>query len=160
MKVAPYTVACHEAGHAVVAWRLGLPPQDLRIQWKNGDETWSGDAGEPTPAAKELPPLDQAAIYAGGIEAQKLDRCPIEGLAWQADRDLVNIFNVFAAHGVHEIADLDERRLAAHARARELLLPCLDQLQAIAAELAASGRVSPDRVSELLGSCPPAPATT
>jgi hypothetical protein len=143
-----FCTACHEAGHVVVAWCLDLPLREVRIQLKEGDSHWSGGAtvhGE----GKHLPPLDQAAVYAAGIEAQKLVRC--ETPAWQASNDRVNILNIFADDGVHEIAELDERRNAAHARARQLLAPHVDKLTKIATELDENGHLSAERLAELLG---------
>ncbi|WP_375304111.1 hypothetical protein WI560_16910 [Bradyrhizobium sp. A11] len=71
--------AFHEAGHAVVAWALGLAVERVEIAINADDAKGAADI-EYNPA---LDLIDQIAICAAGLEAQRLFDAPTHhGAGW------------------------------------------------------------------------------
>jgi len=70
--------AVHEAGHAIVAWTLGLQVPQLGI----GED---GKGASCIEYSAHLPILDQIAIAAAGLEASELLRAPTWELAGISD---------------------------------------------------------------------------
>jgi hypothetical protein len=142
-QVARFSAACHEVGHALVAHRLEVPVGDLRVGI-NGDD-WAGKAD--IGLCHYLPPIDQLAVCFGGIEAQSLVKCEM--------MERVGFSDYARAQTILDENDIGEPegqmlREAAHQRARDLLIPQLDKLKEVAAELAIAGRIAADRMRSLL----------
>ena len=72
------SAAIHEAGHAVVAWALGLRVRKLGI----GEE---GKGKSCIEDSQHLPILEQIAVAAAGMEAVDLLRAPTWGQAGMSD---------------------------------------------------------------------------
>jgi Peptidase M50B-like len=79
----PRGTAFHEAGHAVVAWSLGLKVRDIHIS----DDDASGGAKIECPA--KLPFIEQLAICIAGYAAEKVFGCPAHENAAAEDRQMV-----------------------------------------------------------------------
>src|SRR5256885_2180453 len=63
--------AYHEAGHAVVAWALGLPVGRIAIN-DDGPPAGTTEIG----STEHLPATDRLAVCLAGVEAQHLFACP------------------------------------------------------------------------------------
>ena len=78
-----YGAAVHEAGHAVVAWALGLKTREMAVGI-NGD----GAAGEAEiDEGTHLPLVDRIAIYSAGADAQRMLDAPTNGIVATLDMD-------------------------------------------------------------------------
>src|SRR2546423_174934 len=71
----PHATAFHEAGHAVVAWSLGLPVGVIRVS----DDDASG--GTEIGPADHLSLTEQIAVWSAGHAAERLFECPAHELA-------------------------------------------------------------------------------
>ncbi len=107
--------AYHEAGHAVVAWALGLQIGDIVIG-VGGDDAKGG-----TDIARDqahLCKIDRIAICLAGLEAQEVFQAPIHEFAGARDLGMViEIIGQDASEEQHR-----ELRCAGYRRARELIL--------------------------------------
>ena len=83
----------HEAGHAVVAWSLGLPVRAVRVSDDASGGALIGDADQ-------LPLIEQIAICSGGIAAESLFGNPTHELAGFNDR--LMIFHLLEGTGISE----------------------------------------------------------
>ncbi|MGJ4888842.1 hypothetical protein ACQR1Y_11640 [Bradyrhizobium sp. HKCCYLRH3099] len=84
----------HEAGHAAVAWSLGVPVVAL---WVNADDAGGGaEIGK----TAHLRLTEQIAIWSGGAVAQKVFDCSGHELA--AFQDNVAIMELLEEHGISE----------------------------------------------------------
>ena len=128
-----YDAAFHEAGHAVVAWALGLAVGEIAIRIR-GDDTAGNAAIE---CSAHLPPVDRIAVCLAGLEAQQMFECPIHGLAGVSDyAKIVEI--------VGDCVSEEERRKlidAGSVRARELLTAHKAQVRRLATSLSQQGRI-------------------
>ena len=104
--------AFHEAGHAVVAWALGVPVGGIEIAI-GGDDAKGGAQIGPS---HHLSIVDQIAIWLGGVEAQYLFAAPTHEHAGIAD--FAAVINL-----VSDISDEDSLSLrnAGYQRARDIL---------------------------------------
>jgi hypothetical protein len=118
--------AVHEAGHAVVAWTLGLKVPQLRI----GED---GKGASCIECSAHLPILDQIAVAAAGMEAVELLRAPTWELAGLTDAAKIDdLLDNYPDQREH----LTSR---GHEWAREILASRLTALASIADALALSG---------------------
>jgi hypothetical protein len=118
--------AVHEAGHAIVAWTLGLKVPQLRI----GED---GKGASCIEYSTHLPILDQIAIAAAGMEAGKLLRAPTWELAAISDYVKINeLLDDYPDQREHLICQ-------GHERAREILVDRLTILTDLSDALARSG---------------------
>jgi len=134
--------AYHEAGHAVVATALGLTVGRIEIA-RNGDD--AKGAADIEDAAR-LPLVDQLAICAAGMEAQKMFEAPTHDIAGVGDYGLM--FNLLDEY------DETERRMfieAGHQRACELIRLHTNAVGRVARALLADGKIENAAVRELLG---------
>jgi ATP-dependent Zn protease len=134
--------AYHEAGHAVVAWALGLKVGRLAIAI-GGDDT-KGSSG--IHVDQESPLIDRIALCLAGIEAVELFEAPTHELAGIADFDQVDEL----------LQDEDEKaasalRCAGFQKARELLTAHRDKVNLLARVLMDRGEIDQDAVADLLG---------
>jgi ATP-dependent Zn protease len=90
----PRATAFHEAGHAVVAWSLGLPVGVIRVS----DDDASG--GTEIGPADHLSLTEQIAVWSAGHAAERLFECPAHELADARDRH--EILKLLRANGISE----------------------------------------------------------
>jgi hypothetical protein len=76
----PRGTAFHEAGHAVVAWSLGLDVKDIHVS----DDDASG--GAQIECAARLPFIEQLAVCMAGYAAERVFECPAHEHAAAGDR--------------------------------------------------------------------------
>jgi ATP-dependent Zn protease len=134
--------AIHEAGHAVVAWALGLPVGRMAIAIGGDDAKGTTEIAN----AERLSLVDQLAVCAAGMEAQELFKAPTHSLAAAAD------FGMMVELLDEQDDDTDVGlRLAGHEKARSLLKGHMDLVQHIATALVAQQTLTEEEVSKLLG---------
>jgi ATP-dependent Zn protease len=134
--------AYHEAGHAVVATALGLTVGRIEIAINGDDAKGAADIKD----AARLPLVDQLAICAAGMEAQKMFEAPTHDVAGVGDYGLM--FNLLDEY------DETERRMfieAGHQRACELIRLHSSAVGRVARALLADGKIEDAAVRELLG---------
>ena len=90
----PRATAIHEAGHAVVAWSLGLPVGAIRVS----DDDASG--GTEIGPADHLSLIEQIAVRSAGHAAERVFECPAHERADACD--LLKISGLLRANGVSE----------------------------------------------------------
>jgi hypothetical protein len=93
----PHSTAVHEAGHAVVAWSLGLPVHTIRVTYSNA-KGWHG--GTDTDKPDHLSLVEQIAICAAGGIAEEIFDCPTHELAFFSDGE--QILHLLEAHQITE----------------------------------------------------------
>jgi ATP-dependent Zn protease len=133
--------AYHEAGHAVVAWALGLKVGQLAIAIGGDDAKGSADIEHDHAS----PMIDRIALCVAGIDAQELFEAPTHEYAGMGDFGKVNEL----LEGFDEIAGLDLRR-AGYQKARELLTTHKDKVVLLAKALMDRGEIDQDAVTDLL----------
>src|SRR5262245_11759854 len=129
-----FGAAVHEAGHAVVAWALGLVVGELAIGIKGDDTAGTSEIGD----SGHLPLVDQIAICLAGLEAQEMFECPPHNLAGMSD--LGKIVELIE-NG--RISGDESRRLreAGATRARNLLSVNREQVVRLAEALVQTARI-------------------
>jgi hypothetical protein len=128
-------VAFHEAGHAIVAWSLGLPVGTIEI--RDHDGGGSTQAGYADGCADDLSTVDQIAVSTAGKEAELIFEAPTE--TWRGNRDNEKILNLTS-----RLSD-GEREMVRHAgqkRAKTLLRTHAAKVTKLAAVLIERGQVS------------------
>jgi ATP-dependent Zn protease len=94
IKSFPRATAFHEAGHAVVAWSLGLPVGGIRVS--NDDASGGAKIG----LADHLSIVEQIAVLFAGHAAERLFKCPAHELAGACDRH--KVLKLLRANGISE----------------------------------------------------------
>jgi hypothetical protein len=124
-----HTTAIHEAGHAIVAWALGLKVRALSI-----GEAGSGRSCIEDPS--HLPLSDRIAVAAAGMEATDL----LHLSAWDEAgfSDVAKIVNLLDQYSDDEGAH-DEMQNSGHALASEILGNRLRLLSDLAEALGREG---------------------
>jgi ATP-dependent Zn protease len=132
--------AYHEAGHAVVAWSLGVPVGIVAIR---EDDPTAGTTQ--IGSTEHLPIIDRLAVCLAGVEAQDLFRCSAHEHAGLSDYAKVLAI-------VEHLSDeeSDQLRNAGHKRARELILVNRARVELLAERLAEHGRVDFDGLIRLM----------
>ncbi len=90
----PRATAFHEAGHAVVAWSLGLPVGAVRV--KDDDASGGTEIGK----ADHLSLTEQIAVRSAGYAAERVFECSAHELAGAHDRH--EILKLLQANGISE----------------------------------------------------------
>jgi hypothetical protein len=126
--------AFHEAGHAVVAWSLGLQVGDIAIGM-DGDDTKGG--AQIACGQDSLPKIDRLAICLAGIEAQDFFGSPTHDLAGVTDLAKAN---EIIGEDVSE-EEGQELRQAGYARAREKIIENEARCRRLAIHLLKHGHV-------------------
>jgi hypothetical protein len=90
----PRGIAYHEAGHAVVAWSLGLPVGAVGVS--DEDAIGSTQIG----LSDHLPLIEQIAVCSAGIAAVEIFGHPIHELAGFKDHE--RIMRLIEVHGISE----------------------------------------------------------
>ena len=125
--------AFHEAGHAVVAWALGLPIGEIVIGIDGDDAAGRAEVG----TSDHLPIVDQIAICLAGREAQELFGTHSHDLANAGDYGkIVELIE----NGITE-QESKALRDAGAARARYLLVSHKEQVSRLAAAVIKAGRI-------------------
>jgi hypothetical protein len=134
-----WSAAVHEAGHAIVAWGLGLSVGGLKIFEADG-------AGIASIADNtHLGTVDRIAICAAGMEAVALLDV---GTHWQAGlSDQAKIIELLASRPE---AEHDGIRHEGHQRARTMLEGQRDQLLAVAEALGSAGHLDAEAFAALM----------
>ena len=134
--------AYHEAGHVVIAWVFGLAPGNIEVAI-DGDEF----AGKTMVGSDEhLPELDRLAICYAGMVAQEIFECPTHENAGVSDyAKMIEILG-------DEISEEEsfERRNAAYARARKILLANRAKIERLALHLVDKVQISGSECFELI----------
>lgn len=76
----PRGIACHEAGHAVVAFSFSLRVAAIRVVFSE-EKGWHGCTKADTPQAIE----DRITLLSAGKAAEEFFDCPADGKAWHDD---------------------------------------------------------------------------
>jgi len=118
-------MAFHEAGHAVVAWALGLPVDDIYVR-KIGE----GDGGAQIGCADALSFIDRLAVCFAGTQAASVFNAPQpEGMG---DKDISMVMNLLSGTcETHGAMLRDQGR----ARASHLLMEHRDHVTRLAERL-------------------------
>jgi hypothetical protein len=141
----PRGIAYHEAGHAVVAWALGLRVGISRPFYD--DVTgWQGET-KIDDASRELSLTEKIALRASGYTAEKVFRCPAHEQAVHEGN--LKIYRLLMDKGIAE-ADHPPRVAEGNAIARAYLEAHRSQVIALAEHLAECGHV--DDASKFLES--------
>ena len=135
--------AYHEAGHVVIASALGLSVGRMEIAI-GGDDT-KGAAEIEIERALLLPLVDQLAICAAGLEAQKIFEAPTHD-----DAGLGDYGKMFELLDDYEEEDRSRLIAAGHQRACELIRLHSQKVERLASALLATGKIEPDAVTALL----------
>lgn len=135
--------AYHEAGHAVVAFALGLAVTRMEI----GTDGKDGNGEVDVQDDEHLPLLDRLALCVAGLEAQEVFKAPTHDLAGFGDH--VKVMNL--------LEDIDEDeglqlRMDAHQRAHDLLLLHEAKVHRAAEALLKHTRIGADDARRLLDS--------
>lgn len=138
------STAYHEAGHAVVAWVLGLSIEGIAIGI-DGDET-KGHARIQI-EQDHLSQLDQLAICLAGIEAQEAFQCALtHDFAWVSDFSKADEI-------IGEDAPEEQRQQmieSGHRRARELIVLHEAKVVRLATRLVACGVIELHELNDLV----------
>ena len=125
--------AYHEAGHAVVAWALGLPVGDIAIAVGGDDAAGRSNIG----VADRLSIRDQIAVCVAGLVAQEIFNVPTHDHAGLADYGrAIGILDEMPEHKQREVID------DAHKRAREIILANRARVARVARHLIAKGNIT------------------
>jgi ATP-dependent Zn protease len=132
--------AVHEAGHAIVAFALGLEVAEIAISVRGDDSAGESKIQE----CGHLPLVDQIALCLAGIEAQELLQADTHDHA--AISDYGKIIELIG----DDMSETESERLhaAAGTRARSLLMQHKDSLEALAAGVATSGRLDHQEIEQ------------
>jgi ATP-dependent Zn protease len=133
--------AYREAGHAVVAWALGLNVGRLAIAIGCDDAKGSADIEHD----QDSPLIDRIALYVAGIDAQELFEAPTrENAGWGNHGKVYELLEGFDEHGGFAL------RCAGYQRARELLTMHKDKVDLPATALMDLREMDQDTVADLL----------
>lgn len=129
----PRGTAYHEAGHAVVAWSLGLQVRGVRVS----DEDASG--GAEIGGADRLSLVDHISLCAAGYAAERVFDCRTHELAGFNDR--LKIMELITRSGKSEEEYGPALRDEGYERARELLVRHERKVNQLAGQLVEHGYV-------------------
>jgi hypothetical protein len=129
------STAYHEAGHAVVAFALGLLVGTIRVR--------ADDAGGTTEIepADHLSLIDQIALCLAGTAAEKLFDCRSHD--WAFSMDILKIMELIRGHGMSEETHGPGLRAAAYNWALTHLQKHRSKVAKLADRLVECGRVDP-----------------
>jgi hypothetical protein len=138
-------VAFHEAGHAVIAWALGL-----EVGWVRLLPDTDNSAGKiDRQTANHLPSEDQIAVLVGGWCGAEISGVP-QLYPAEFDTDLAQIFGVMFRSYPDDDAAQDALRERGIARVQELADQYEDSIRLIADELERRGELLAGEVAHLL----------
>jgi ATP-dependent Zn protease len=135
--------AFHEAGHAVVASALGLAIGRIEIAIDGDDAKGEADIQDNS----ELCLIDQIAVCAAGLEAQRLFEAPThEGAGWGDYGKMIEL--------LEDLEDEESRQIRydGHQRAHDLLVQHADKVERLANTLLEKRRLGQDELRNILES--------
>ena len=138
----PRGTAYHEAGHAVVAWSLGLPVGAVSVS--DDDASGSTQIG----LSDHLPLIEQIAVCSAGIAAVEIFGHPIHELAGFKDRE--RIMHLIEMHGISEEGQGPALRKEGYNFARARLETHLSKVAMLAELLVEHGRIEAGEVMLLM----------
>ena len=138
----PGGTAYHEAGHAVVAWSLGLPVGTINIRAED-----AGGGTEIGPA-DHLSLVEQIAVCSAGHAAEQIFDIQTHDLA--SFNDQLKILNLIEVHGVSEEKQGPAFRDEGHNFACAILESHKNKLINLAERLVESGSVNPSEFLHLM----------
>jgi hypothetical protein len=138
----PRGTAYHEAGHAVVAWSLGLPVRAVRVS--DDDASGVADIG----SADHLSLIEQIAICSAGMAAVDVFDCPTHELA--SFNDNLLIFHLLEANGISEDGQGPKLRQEGYNCARTRLETHKSKLIKLAERLVQCGHVGASEILHLM----------
>jgi ATP-dependent Zn protease len=138
----PHGTAYHEAGHAVVAWSLGVPVKAISVS--ADDASGGAEIG----SAEHLLLMEQVAICSAGMAAAEVFGHSTHELAASCDRK--RIMDLIKAHGVSEEARGPALRYEAYSFARDRLEAHRGKVVTLAELLVQRGRIEAAEVRLLL----------
>jgi ATP-dependent Zn protease len=128
-------LCCHEAGHAVVAFSLGVRVVAVSVFFTER-EGWKGDTK--TEGTDQLPWKDQIMLRIAGKAAEEFFNCPED--LWASLRDLGEITSLLDRMGMTE--ERETRIVEGKARARIILEEHREQALRLVACLVEHGHVN------------------
>jgi ATP-dependent Zn protease len=136
-----YCAAVHEAGHAVVAWALGLKTRKMAVGINGDDAAGAAEIED----SEHLPLVDQIAICSAGADAQRMLDAPTHEIA--AFSDMVKIGNL-----VDDLAEDEGEtlRYAGYRRSKELLELHRGKVERIAHALAERTELDQVAIEQIL----------
>ncbi len=143
----PRGTAYHEAGHAVVAWSLGLPVGAVSVS--DDDASGSTQIG----LSDHLPLIEQIAVCSAGIAAAEIFGHPIHELAGFKDRK--RIMHLIEVHGISEEGQGPALRKEGYNFARARLETHLSKVAMLAELLVEHGRIEASEVMLLMQTSAP-----
>ena len=145
-KSARLSTATHEAGHALVLQRLGVPIERIKIGIGGND--WCGKTNlAPNDIGLQL--IDELTICVAGLKAQELVGCELPPcVGGGANSDYRKVQELFDRHDIAE-SERDDLHALALARAHEILCSQLDRLKEIAQILVDEGCLDQQRIAAL-----------
>jgi ATP-dependent Zn protease len=138
----PRGTAYHEAGHAVVAWSLGLALGAVSVS--DDDASGSTQIGP----SDHLPLVEQIAVCSAGIAAVEICGHPINELAGFKDHE--RIMHVIEVHGVSEEEQGQALRKEGYSFARARLEAHWSKVATLAELLVEHGRIEASEVMFLM----------
>jgi ATP-dependent Zn protease len=154
----PRGTAYHEAGHAVVAWALGL---EVAAIWVSDDDARGGTDPADPDQVERLSLVEQIAVRYGGIAAEEVFGQPIQEMSGSGDRE--QVMYLLRAYCIsEENGDAGGLRYQGFERARVLLEKHRTKVVAVAEHLVRHGRMEKDEFRRLLhpGRCGAKPRCT
>jgi ATP-dependent Zn protease len=140
--------AYHEAGHAVVAWALGLKVGRLAIAIGGDDAKGSADIEHD----QEYPLVDRIALCVAGIDAKELFEAPThENAGWGDHGKVYELLDGFDEDAGYAL------RCSGYQKARELLTMHKDKVDLLAKVLMDLREIDQETVADLLARCSPPP---
>jgi hypothetical protein len=147
-----YSAAAHEAGHAVVAWALGLRVGELSAG--TDDNEWAGRAI--IEASSNLSVVDRLAVCFAGVIGQEILKTAVLDLAGFADD--YEASTILDSSGIAKPKGYAIRE-AARKRAEALLKANTEKFEALAEALTTAGHLSSADVKAILKNAPRGLAT-
>lgn len=140
-----WATAVHEAGHAVVAWGLGLSVGDLDLLDADGaGRSWIEDDAH-------LGTIDRIAVCAAGMEAVAvLDAGALLDVATLSQAGSSDYRKIIELLDEHPEAAHDTTVDGGHRRARDLLELHLTTLRAVAEALASAGHLETEEFASIV----------
>lgn len=134
-------MAYHEAGHAVVAWALGIEVGDIHVR-----QVGQGNGGAQIAYTDEMSFIDRLAVCFAGSEAETVCDVPQpEGMNGDDHRRVYNLLHGISARHGRTLRD------QGRGRARDLLTEHKANVTRLAERLFEAHQVSTDEFLRLMG---------
>jgi ATP-dependent Zn protease len=138
----PRGTSYHEAGHAVVAWSLGLHVEAISVRSEDAG------GGAKISNADHLSLTEQIAVQYAGYAAERVFECPAHELASMMDMNKIR--EILEGNGIPEGEEALSYRSKGYERARSLLEINRDKVIKLAERLVECGHISADEFLRLM----------